>query len=143
MPPASIAVAGERVNQSRRQLGDAVRRLEATLTRPSSLLTAAAVGALAGFSLERLGTAGVARALSLYVRYRTYKAILPRQDGTMSKTTPQMRTLRLALEDCDGEADLARLLGVTVQVLSGWLSGQDAVPTTIYVRALDLVATGR
>jgi transcriptional regulator with XRE-family HTH domain len=61
----------------------------------------------------------------------------------MSTTTPQVRTLQRAVEDCGGEAELAKVLGVSVEVLSRWLSGLDALPTATYVRALDLVAAGR
>jgi hypothetical protein len=144
MLQGSIAAAAERVGQSRRELRGAVHRLEASVSRPSSLLAAAAVGVVVGFSLTRFsGVGALARALSLYVRYRTEEAGPPRQDARMSTSTPQLRTLRLALEDCDGEAHLARVLGVSLELLSRWLSGQVAVPTNIYVRALDLVATGR
>jgi DNA-binding transcriptional regulator YdaS (Cro superfamily) len=61
----------------------------------------------------------------------------------VSIATPQLRTLRLALQDCGGEAALANVLGVSVEVLSSWLRGQEALPATIYLRALDLVAAGR
>ena len=80
---------------------------------------------------------------ALYVRYRTDKARLPSEDGRMSTITPQVRTLQRALEDCGGEAELAKVLGVSVEILSRWLTGLEALPTTTYVRALDLVATGR
>jgi phytoene dehydrogenase-like protein len=84
MPSASIAGAQLRVAQSRDELGLALRRLGASLARPSSLLAAAAAGAVVGFSLERLGGAGaVTRGLAaaalrhgaaLYVRYRKEQA---------------------------------------------------------------------
>ena len=61
----------------------------------------------------------------------------------MSVTTPQMRTLQLALQDFGGEAQLAQALGVSVETLSCWLRGAEALPATVYLRALDLVATGR
>jgi hypothetical protein len=80
-PPASIAEAQLRVAQSRRELALRLRRLGASLARPSSLLAAAAAGALVSISLTRLGGAGaLARALAAavlrhgvarYVRYRT------------------------------------------------------------------------
>jgi hypothetical protein len=147
MAPASIA-AGQRVTESRRELHRAVRRLEASVSRPSSLLAAMAVGAVVGLSLNRpRGASLLARTLALaateYVRYRTDRARAIAEHAAVSAITPQIRTLQRALEDCDGEAELARLLGVSVALLSAWLSGQDAVPTNIYVRALDLVATGR
>jgi hypothetical protein len=91
MPPASIAAARRRVIQSRRELRGALRRLEATLSLPSSLLAAAAVGVVVGFSLERLGGAGaLARVLAAaalrhgmarYVRYRTVPAGTPAEDA--------------------------------------------------------------
>jgi hypothetical protein len=143
MRPASVAVAAERVDQSRRELRRAVHRLEASVSRPSSLLAAAALGAVAGFSLERFGGDAAVRALWLYVRYRTEQARPRSEDRRMSTSTPQLRTLQRALEDCGGEADLAKVLGVSLEVLSRWLSGENAVPTNIYVRALDLVAMGR
>jgi phytoene dehydrogenase-like protein len=90
MPSASIAAARRRVDQSRRELRGALRHLEATLSRPSSLLAAAAAGAVVGFSLERLGGAGaLARGLAAaalrhgvrrYVRYRTVQAGSPAED---------------------------------------------------------------
>jgi len=54
-----------------------------------------------------------------------------------------MRTLSRALQDLGGETELARVLGVSVEALSRWLRGEEALPPTIYLRALDLVATGR
>lgn len=61
----------------------------------------------------------------------------------MSPTTPQMRTLASALKDCGGERALAKALGVAAEDLARWLSGQAALPVSVYFRALDLVATGR
>jgi hypothetical protein len=91
MPSASIAAAQRRVDQSRRQLRGAVRRVEATLSLPSSLLAATAAGAVVGFSLERLGVVGaLARALAAAalrhgiarcVRYRTVSAGTPAEDA--------------------------------------------------------------
>jgi DNA-binding transcriptional regulator YiaG len=54
-----------------------------------------------------------------------------------------MRTLQRALQDFAGEAELAKVLGVSVETLSGWLRGEEVLPTSIYLRALDLVAAGR
>ena len=56
-------------------------------------------------------------------------------------STPQTRTLNRALEKCGGEIALAKALGVTIEVLSGWLAG-DSVPPKIYLSALDIVAMG-
>ena len=57
--------------------------------------------------------------------------------------TPQMRTLQRALQDFAGEAELAKVLGVSVERLSTWLRGEEVLPASVYLRALDLVATGR
>jgi len=91
MPPSSVAAARQRVIQSRRELRGALRRLEAALSRPSSLLAAAAAGAVVGFSLERLGGAGalargfaaaaLRHGMGRYVRYRTVQARTPAEDS--------------------------------------------------------------
>ena len=59
----------------------------------------------------------------------------------MLLSTPQTRTLNRALEKCGGEIALATALGVSIEVLSGWLAGDD-VPPDIYLSALDIVAMG-
>ncbi len=59
----------------------------------------------------------------------------------MLVSTPQTRTLKRAIERCGGEIALAKALGVTIEVLSGWLTGDD-VPPKIYLSALDIVAMG-
>jgi DNA-binding transcriptional regulator YdaS (Cro superfamily) len=56
-------------------------------------------------------------------------------------STPQTRTLNRALERCGGEIALAKALGVTIEVLSGWITGDD-VPPKMYLSALDIVAMG-
>ena len=61
----------------------------------------------------------------------------------MAKPSPQMQTLSRALADCGGEAPLAKKLGVSVEVLSGWLRGQDVLPANLYLRARDLAAVRR
>jgi phytoene dehydrogenase-like protein len=91
MPPASIAAAERRVIESRQKLRGAMRRVGARLARPSSLLAAAAAGAVVGFSVTRLGGAGaLARGLAaaalrhgaaLYVRYRTARDDAPAEDA--------------------------------------------------------------
>jgi len=91
MPPASIAAAVRRVVESRRELRGALRRVGARLARPSSLLAAAAAGAVVGFSVTRFGGAGaLARGLAaaalrhgaaLYVRYRTARDDAPAEDA--------------------------------------------------------------
>jgi transcriptional regulator with XRE-family HTH domain len=73
---------------------------------------------------------------------RKQPALRPRIAG-VSGITPQMRTLQRALQDFAGEAELAKVLGVSVETLSGWLGGEEVLPTSIYLRALDLVAAGR
>jgi DNA-binding transcriptional regulator YdaS (Cro superfamily) len=59
----------------------------------------------------------------------------------MLVSTPQTRTLKRALERCGGEIALAKALGVTIEVLSDWFTGDD-VPPKIYLSALDIVAIG-
>ncbi len=59
----------------------------------------------------------------------------------MLVSTPQTRTLNRALERCGGEIALDRALGVTIEVLSGWFTG-DEVPLKMYFSALDIVAIG-
>ena len=59
----------------------------------------------------------------------------------MLVSTPQTRTLNRASERCGGEIALAKVLGVTIEVLSGWFTG-DEVPLKIYFSALDIVAIG-
>ena len=61
----------------------------------------------------------------------------------MVKPSPQMQTLSRALQDCGGEAPLAKKLGVSVEVLSGWLRGHDVLPANMYLRARDLAAVRR
>ena len=61
----------------------------------------------------------------------------------MAKPSPQMRALAGALQDCGGEAPLAKKLGVSIEVLSGWLRGQDVLPPDMYLRARVLAAPRR
>ena len=58
----------------------------------------------------------------------------------MLKPSSQMRALTGALQDCGGEAPLARKLGVSIEVLSGWLRGREVVPAEMYLRARELAA---
>jgi len=51
-----------------------------------------------------------------------------------------MRALTGAMLDCGGEAPLAKKLGVSIEVLSGWLRGHDVVPADMYLRARELAA---
>jgi hypothetical protein len=59
---------------------------------------------------------------------------------SMAKPSPQMRALAGALQDCGGEAPLAKKLGVTTEVLSGWLRGHEVLPPDMYLRARVLAA---
>ncbi len=52
------------------------------------------------------------------------------------------RTLALALRTIGGRARLAEHLGVSEALLQEWLDGHRKPPITIYMRALDLVASG-
>lgn len=61
----------------------------------------------------------------------------------MTKASPQMQALSRALADCGGEAPLAKKLGVSVEILSGWLRGQDVLPADMYLRARELAAVRR
>lgn len=61
----------------------------------------------------------------------------------MAKPSPQMHALSRALADCGGEAPLARKLGVSVEVLSSWLRGQEVLPANMYLRARELAAVRR
>lgn len=54
--------------------------------------------------------------------------------------TPQVRTLRRAMETLGGMPELAARLGVDPSDLHGWLSGESTPPTNVYVAALDIVA---
>jgi len=81
--------------------------------------------------------------VSRYVRYEQKKLALRANMRAMSTTMLQLRTLQRALQDCGGEAELAKALDVSVEILSCWLGGHEALPATIFLKALDLVATGR
>ena len=61
----------------------------------------------------------------------------------MAKDSAQIRTLNRALQICGGEVALAEALGTSVEVLFGWLNGKVTTPVDAYIKALDLVATGR
>ena len=61
----------------------------------------------------------------------------------MTNPSPQMQALSRALQDCGGEAPLAKKLGVPIKVLSGWLRGHEVVPPDMYLRARHLAAVRR
>jgi DNA-binding transcriptional regulator YdaS (Cro superfamily) len=54
-----------------------------------------------------------------------------------------MRALAGALQDCGGEAPLAKKLGVSVEVLSGWIHGREDLPADMYLKARELAAVRR
>ncbi|HYL90999.1 MAG TPA: YdaS family helix-turn-helix protein [Burkholderiales bacterium] len=55
---------------------------------------------------------------------------------------PKVRTLRRAAEVVGGPEALAQALGVSPEIVSAWLLGQQALPNETYLRALDLVSQG-
>ena len=59
------------------------------------------------------------------------------------KPSPQMRALAGALQDCGGEAPLAKKLSVSVEMLSGWLQGREPLPADMYLKARQLAAVRR
>ena len=61
----------------------------------------------------------------------------------MSRPSPQMQILSRALRACGGEVPLAKALGVSAEALGRWLSGQDVVPASVYLRARALLAPAR
>lgn len=79
---ASAIVAAElRVEQSRRELREGLRRLRSRLSRPSFLAAAAALGALLGFSLTRgLRMRALAGALAVALIRHGAKQLLARAD---------------------------------------------------------------
>lgn len=77
------------------------------------------------------------------MRYRTALRDAPSQDDAMAKPSPQMRALAGALQDCGGEAPLAKKLGVSVEMLSGWIHGREALPADMYLKARELAAVRR
>jgi len=61
----------------------------------------------------------------------------------MSRPSPQMQTLSLALRACGGEAPLAKALGASAQDMSEWLAGRLALPADMYLKARALAARKR
>ena len=55
---------------------------------------------------------------------------------------PKTRTLRRAAEALGGPQALAEALGVSPEMVSAWLLGQQALPDNAYLQALDLVSQG-
>jgi hypothetical protein len=52
------------------------------------------------------------------------------------------RTLALALSTIGSLERLAQHLGVTEEQIVEWMTGQGSPPTRVYMKALDLVASG-
>jgi DNA-binding transcriptional regulator YdaS (Cro superfamily) len=61
----------------------------------------------------------------------------------MSKPSPQMNTLSLALRACGGEVPLAKALGVSAGSLAEWLAGRGVLPAELYLKARALAAGRR
>ena len=61
----------------------------------------------------------------------------------MAKPSPQMNALSRALQDCGGEAPLAKKMGVSVEILSSWLRGHEVLPPIMYLKARELAAVRR
>ena len=61
----------------------------------------------------------------------------------MSNPTPQMRTLSAALQAYGGEAPLAKALGVSAEALTGWLTGRDVLPASVYLKTRALISPRR
>ena len=57
--------------------------------------------------------------------------------------TPQIRTLRRALEKLVKKERLAAALGITVEDLEDYLAGKKPLPNNIFMAALDIVAAQR
>jgi hypothetical protein len=64
-------------------------------------------------------------------------------DGARFVATVHARTLRRAAEICGGEERLAVWLGVTPSQLSRWIDGLAQPPTSVFLRAVDLVIDHR
>jgi DNA-binding transcriptional regulator YdaS (Cro superfamily) len=54
-----------------------------------------------------------------------------------------MQTLWLALKRYGGEPALAKALGVSNEVLSGWLGGHDTLPAAMYLKTRGLMTSAR
>ena len=62
--------------------------------------------------------------------------------ATMVGTTSIIRTLERALRAMGSVQRLADYLGVSPAQLEDWLAGRGKAPNAVYLRALDLVASG-
>ena len=54
-----------------------------------------------------------------------------------------MQTLSRALQALGGEGPLAKALGVPALALSRWLTGREALPASVYLRARALLPPAR
>ena len=57
--------------------------------------------------------------------------------------TPQIRTLKRALERLETLERLAAALGVSLEELQAYLGGRKPVPNPVFLSALDIVADRR
>jgi hypothetical protein len=67
---------------------------------------------------------------------------LVRMLATMVGNTSIIRTLERALRAMGTVQRLAAYLGVSPAQLEDWLAGRGKAPNAVYLRALDLVASG-
>jgi len=67
---------------------------------------------------------------------------LVRMLATIVGNTSIIRTLERALRAMGSVQRLAAYLGVSPPQLEGWLAGRGKAPNAVYLRALDLVASG-
>lgn len=58
-------------------------------------------------------------------------------------STPQIRTLRRALEKLEKKERLATALGISLEELEAYLSGKKPMPNKVFLDALDIVADRR
>jgi len=61
----------------------------------------------------------------------------------MGSDTPQTRTLRRALEIAGSAEALAAMLHCDARSLLTWLAGEQATPSQVYLKALDIVSGRR
>ena len=62
--------------------------------------------------------------------------------GESQGDNPKVRTLRRAAEVVGSPEALAAVLEVSLEMVSAWLLGQQALPNDAYMRALDVVSQG-
>jgi transcriptional regulator with XRE-family HTH domain len=74
--------------------------------------------------------------------FRRWDGITRAHVGVRVTTDSITRTLERALGTVGGLARLAEYLGVSESQLQDWMSGRRRAPDSVYLRALDLVASG-